>query len=101
MPDSYSDDLSIRREEGASKGRYVVRLLGAEAELTYSRAGESTLIIDHTGVPDVLRGRHVGQALVRQAVEDSRKEGRSLVPLCPFARAQFVRHPEWKDVLRR
>ena len=94
-------ELPIEREEGASKGRYVVRLDGAEAELTYSRAGDAMIIIDHTGVPDALRGRSLGKALVRRAVEDARAEGRSIIPLYPFAKAQISRHPEWQDVLKR
>ena len=93
--------LLIEREETATKGRYVVRLEGAEAEMTYSRTGESLIIIDHTAVPDALRGRSVGQALVRRGVEDARREGRKIFPLCPFARAQIARHPEWQDVLQR
>lgn len=94
-------DLPIEREEGPSKGRYVVRLDGAEAEMTYSRAGESMIIIDHTEIPGAMRGRSVGSALVRRAVEDARAEGRFIVPLCPFAKAQIERHPEWHDVLKR
>ena len=101
MPSSNPEDLRIDREEGASKGRYFVRLDGVEAEMTYSRAGEHTIIVDHTGVPDALRGRSVGRALVRRAVEDARGEGRSIIPLCPFARAQIERHAEWQDVLKR
>jgi predicted GNAT family acetyltransferase len=91
----------IAREEGETKGRYRTAPDGHEAELTYSRAGASTIIIDHTFVPDALRGRGVGQALVERAVEDARKEGRKVVPLCPFARAQIARHEEWQDVLAR
>jgi len=96
-----AEPLHIDREEGPTKGRYVVRLNGAEAEMTYSRAGEALIIIDHTGVPDAMRGRSVGQALVRRAVEDARAEGRKILPLCPFAKAQIARHPEWQDVLHR
>jgi predicted GNAT family acetyltransferase len=92
---------AITREEGSSKGRYVMRVEGREAEMTYSRAGEASLIIDHTGVPEALRGRGLGEALVRRGVEDARAEGRSIMPLCPFAKAQFDRHPEWQDVLKR
>ena len=95
------NDLPIEREEGPSKGRYFVRMDGAEAEMTYSRAGETMIIIDHTDVPDALRGRSVGQALVRRAVEDALAERRFIIPLCPFAKAQFGRHPEWHDVLKR
>jgi predicted GNAT family acetyltransferase len=36
---------------------------------------------------------------VRRAVEDARREGFRIIPLCPFAKSQFERHAEWKDVL--
>ncbi|KUF08898.1 GNAT family N-acetyltransferase [Pseudoponticoccus marisrubri] len=89
----------IRREEGESKGRYWLVADGHEAELTYSRLGKTQIIIDHTGVPDALRGRGAGAALVAHAVADARAEGRRIVPLCPFARAQIARHKKWQDVL--
>lgn len=93
------DHPEIHREETESKGRYWLALDGHEAELTYSRLGESSIIIDHTGVPDALRGRGAGQQLVERAVMDARVEGRKIVPLCPFAKAQIRRHSEWQDVL--
>ena len=68
-------------------------------ELTFSKAGEHRIIIDHTGVPDAFRGQGVGQRLVTRAVEDARAAGKKIIPLCPFANAQFKRHPEWADVL--
>jgi predicted GNAT family acetyltransferase len=34
-------------------------------------------------------------------VEDARREGIVIIPLCPFAKAQMERHPEWQDVLSR
>ncbi|HEX9207951.1 MAG TPA: GNAT family N-acetyltransferase [Steroidobacteraceae bacterium] len=90
----------IRREErGPSGGHWVTVVEGHEAEMTYSRASATLIIIDHTEVPDALRGRGVGQALVRRAVEDARREGFRIIPLCPFAKAQFERHVEWRDVL--
>ena len=92
--------LDIRREErGTSGGRWVVVVDGHEAEMTYSRASAALIIIDHTEVPDELRGRGVGQALVLRAVEDARRDGFRIIPLCPFAKAQFERHPEWRDTL--
>jgi uncharacterized protein len=100
MTTSTPEELPIEREEGSSKGRYTVRLANAVAEMTYSRAGAAMIIIDHTEVPHAMRGRSVGQALVRRAVEDAHAEGRTIVPLCPFAKAQISRHPEWRDVLK-
>jgi uncharacterized protein len=89
----------VRREDAGSKGRWSVNIDGHAAEMTYSRASAQLIIIDHTEVPDALRGRGVGQALVLRAVEDARREGFRIIPLCPFAKAQFERHPEWRDVL--
>lgn len=96
-----TDAIEITREEGETKGRYIARLDGHEAEMTYSRLGDTSIIIDHTGVPDALRGKGVGEALVRRGVEDARAEGRTIIPLCPFAKAQIARHPDWQDVLKR
>ncbi len=93
------DPTEIAREESPTKGRYVYRRDGAEAEMTYSRAGTGLIIIDHTAVPDVFRGQGVGQALVARAVADARADGLRILPLCPFAAAQFRRNPDWADVL--
>lgn len=94
-------DEKVEREDGASKGRYRLVIEGVEAEMTYSRAGESMIIIDHTHVPEALRGRKAGERLVRQAIEDARRDGVVIIPLCPFAKAQIDRHPEWQDVIRQ
>lgn len=89
-------------EDGGAKGRYVVRGEdGAEAVLTFTRVGKTQLIIDHTEVPDSFRGSGVGRALVARAVEDARAGDVKIIPLCPFAAAQFRRHREWADVLKR
>mgnify|MGYP006273861971 FL=1 len=45
-----------------------------------------------------MRGTGAGAALVERAVADARAEGVKITPLCPFAAAQFRRHPEWQDV---
>lgn len=91
----------IEREEGDSKGRYVLHGDGGEAaEMTFTKVGLRQIIIDHTEVPDAFRGQGVGVRLVERAVEDARRDGKTIIPLCPFARAQFQRHPEWQDVLK-
>lgn len=93
-----SPDFQITRETTGSKGRYVIRHNGAEAELTYSITSPSLIIADHTGVPDAFRGTGAGLALVTRLVEDARREGVKIMPLCPFVNAQRKRHPEWADI---
>ncbi|MEM1148217.1 MAG: GNAT family N-acetyltransferase [Pseudomonadota bacterium] len=93
-------EMTITREDGPSGGRYVTQIDGHEAEMTYSRAGTSRIIIDHTGVPEVLKGRGVGKKLVEAAVKDARAEAFKIIPLCPFAKATLERTPEWQDVVQ-
>ena len=94
------ESLEIRLEDTGSKGRYFLRSPeGALAEMTFSKVGEHRIIIDHTEVPDAFRGQGVGVKLVMRAIEDARASGKKIIPLCPFANAQFRRHPEWADVL--
>lgn len=89
----------ISREESASGGRYVLAVGGAEAEMTYSRISAKRIIVDHTGVPASMRGTGAGLRLAEHAVADAREGGWTILPLCPFMRAQAQRHTEWHDVV--
>lgn len=71
------------------------------AEVTFSRAGDDMLIIDHTYVDESLRGQKIAHKLVEQVVEKARKENKKIIPLCPFAKAEFDKIPEYADVLRK
>jgi predicted GNAT family acetyltransferase len=93
-------DIEISKEDGETRGRYVATINGHEAELTYSKLGDSgNVIADHTGVPEELGGRGIGSALVRHLVEDARNNGFRIMPLCPFVKAQYRKHPDWADVM--
>jgi len=91
----------IRHERAGHKGAFVWEQDGRRlAEMSYSTAG-SRVIIDHTQVDDVLRGKGAGAQLVRAAVEWARAEKVKLLPLCPYARSVFDKTPEFAAVLVR
>ena len=94
-------DIQITHEETGAKGRYVAHVDGETdtGEMTYSRISPSRIIVDHTGVPESLGGRGVGSALARHVVAEARAKGFTIVPLCPFLKAQAERHPDWADVI--
>lgn len=89
--------FDITREQGPTKGRYLITFGAEQAELTYSITSPKLIIADHTAVPIALRGTGAGLALVERMVADARAEGFRIVPLCPFVNAQRRKHPEWAD----
>jgi hypothetical protein len=92
--------MDIKQIEHGSKGALVIDV-GSErlAEMTYSKAGEKIIIIDHRDVSDKLRGQGAGKQLVLKAVEYARMNHIKILPLCPFARSVFDKSPEFSDVL--
>lgn len=96
-----SNNIEISLSESGSKGRYIARVDGREGvgELTYSRMSPTKIIADHTGVDENLRGMGVASALVDRLVEDARARSFTIVPLCPFIKVQYAKHPEWSDVM--
>jgi predicted GNAT family acetyltransferase len=80
----------------------VVRIDGVEgeAELTFSKTTPTLVIADHTLVPDSMRGMGIGRLLVDRLIADARGGGYRIIPLCPFVKAQYARHPEWADVMQ-
>ena len=95
-------EIKITREDKGSKARYVARVAGidGEGELTLSILSNDTVIADHTEVPDSMRRQGVALALVERLVADAREQEFQIVPLCPFVRAQSVKHQEWTDVIQ-
>ncbi|HMQ41063.1 MAG TPA: GNAT family N-acetyltransferase [Paracoccus sp. (in: a-proteobacteria)] len=90
-------DITFTKEDGPRRGRYVARLAGidAEGEITFTHRGPGVISADHTGVPEAMAGQGVAKALLDHMLEDARQGGFRIVPVCPFIRAQYARHPEW------
>lgn len=96
-----TDFVFGRDDDGKRHGRFTASLPGieGEAEITYTRRGPGRISADHTGAPDSLRGTGAAAALVAHMVEQARAEGLTIIPMCPYVRAQYQRHPEWQDVM--
>lgn len=92
--------MDIKFEQSGAKGSFYVEENGARlAEMSFSKAGDHRIIIDHTEVSDALRGKGAGKQLVKAGVEYARKNSLKILPLCPFAKSVFQRVPEFRDVL--
>lgn len=90
-----NNNYDIRHESGETKGRFVIDLGdGSEAELTYSIAGKTRWIADHTGVPDEHGGKGIAGQLVRALVAAAREADVKIIPLCPYVKSWAQKHPE-------
>lgn len=94
--------LKIQREEHGKKGAFYVEKDGTWiAEMTYTREGTRTLVIDHTAVAKVLRGKGVGEAMVKTAVKFAEKNNLLIKPVCPFVKKVLEASEEYEDILAR
>ncbi len=57
------------------------------------------IFLTHTEVPQALEGKGIGSAIIKQTLEEIKKNDWTLVPLCPFVAAYIKRHPEWKALV--
>lgn len=93
--------MEVQHKIEGSKGSFFIKEEGAlAAEMTYSRAGDQMIIIDHTDVSEQWRGKGLGAILVKAAVDYSREKGIKIMPLCPFANSVFKKEPDLQDVLK-
>jgi predicted GNAT family acetyltransferase len=92
--------MEIKHRENAHKGSFYVEENNIVlAELSYSFAGADKLILDQTNVSIELKGRKIGNSLVKAAVNYSKVKNIKIVPLCPFAKDLIENTPEFRDVL--
>lgn len=92
--------MEVLQKDDGKQGLFYIEHNGMiAAEMTYVWAGIDRIIIDHTEVDDVLRGKSAGKFMVAKAVEFARENNISIIPLCPFAKSVFDKTPEYSDVL--
>jgi hypothetical protein len=90
-------DIAVANDE---KGRqFHAEVDGHRAHLDYLKQKDGTLNLIHTEVAPALRGKGVGEALVRYALDAARSGGVKVIPTCPFVKKFIERHPEYRDVV--
>lgn len=94
--------MNIQHKSGDTKGEFYLEADGVvKATMTYSKLGNTQIIIDHTEVSDDLRGENIGKKLVETAVQFARDHDLKILPLCPFAKATMEKDESLQDVLRK
>ncbi|MCH9053463.1 MAG: N-acetyltransferase [Proteobacteria bacterium] len=76
--------LDIRHDPDGD--RFFATIGGEEATLVYTVAGAKTLDFTSTYVPDTLRHRNIGEAIVKHALAYAAANGYEVIPTCPFVK---------------
>ena len=92
--------MEIKQINDIRRGYFEALEGGKEAgKMTYTWAGDSKFIIDHTEVNAEFNGKGVGKKMVMAAVDYARNNNLKIIPLCPFAKSVFDKTEEIRDVL--
>lgn len=68
------------------------------AEITFVPSNSQLIIIDHTFVDDSFRGQGIASKLVASAVDMAREQNKKVIPLCPFAKREFEKNPDYQTI---
>jgi predicted GNAT family acetyltransferase len=92
--------MEIQQTNDTRRGYFEAIEDGKEAgKMTYTWAGDSKFIIDHTEVSEEFNGKGVGKKLLMATVDYARNNNLKIIPLCPFAKSVFDKTEEIRDVL--
>jgi len=86
------DDAAAPVKDNHDLHRFEIEVDGQTAVLVYERTPKS-LVLVHTEVPPALRGRHLGDALARVAIDAAHAGGLQIIAVCPFVKAYLKKHP--------
>lgn len=85
-----ASDATVRDNREAS--RYEISVDGQVAFMEYERR-PGMIVLMHTEVPEVLRGRGLGGILAKSVLEAAKAEGVRVIAKCPFVREYMKKHP--------
>lgn len=91
--------MKVEIEHRPDEQRFVAEVEGRTSFLRYVPVDESTLDFATTWVHPELRGRRIGEQLVRRGLEYARDEGYRVVPSCWFVGTVLRRARQYEDLL--
>ena len=93
------EDVEVVHEP--ARRRFVAQSGERESQLVYLRVDQDIVDFRSTYVHPSVRGKGVGEKLVREALDWARGEGLRVIPSCWFVDTVVRRHPEYEALLER
>jgi predicted GNAT family acetyltransferase len=83
----------------ASNRTYEARLDGTVVGTLIYEVEGPRVVLTHTIVEPSVRRHGVGTTLVRETLEDLRRDGKNITILCPFVTDFIAHHPGYADLV--
>lgn len=81
------------------KSRYEIVVDGLYAFVEYEVDEDGMVALVHTEADPGLAGKGVAAALVEKTLLQLDKDGKQVLPYCPYVFAYIKKHPEWKRMV--
>ncbi len=89
----------VLHQDAAGGGAFYIERDGVRiAEMTYRRTRPGQVLVDHTEVDPVLRGRGVARQLLDALVTWARGSGTRVTASCSYVVVQFARDKSLRDI---
>jgi uncharacterized protein len=95
--DGSPDDAVV--VDAPEKNQYELRLDGKLVGLVAYDRHDGRVALTHTEVDPSSEGRGLGSLLARTALDDARRRGEEVVPLCPFIAWYIGEHAEYEPLV--
>lgn len=90
--------MAIETRHNEDKRRYEILVDDVVVGIADVDVEGETMVFPHTQIDPSMRGRGLGERLVRDALDDARERGFKVIGSCWFVR-DFIRdHPEYADL---
>jgi len=91
------DEFQVSDNDAAR--RFELHVGEALAGFTDYHAQPGLVTLMHTEIDPAFEGQGLGSRFVAAVLEEIRARGSKVLPVCPFVRAFFERHPDYRSLL--
>jgi predicted GNAT family acetyltransferase len=90
-------EMDVTDNPGAE--RYEITVDGKLAGFVEYTVGDGVVALTHTEVDDAFAGQGVGGRLAQGTLDDLRRRGLRVSPICPFIKGYIEKHADYRDLV--
>jgi uncharacterized protein len=91
--------MTVALRDNPDEDRYEIAVDGRVAGYSEYRSRPGLITFTHTLVEPAYEGQGLGSRLARYVLDDARRRGLMVRPVCPFIRAYIEGHDEYQDLV--